>query len=179
MRISSLLLLFLIGCSPVKQVLKDPVKFEQVAQEVIRRGKCVTDTVKIESIKDSIVVKDSIIESIKEIPCADFDTTIGRSRIRVSSGVLTFSTKDSIVYRTKTITNSIRDRSLENILKADIAKRDSIISVKSFAVRELQTQAKDLKAELGWWKFRLFLLIAVVIGWTVGKGWIRYQLSKL
>jgi len=116
------LLILLISCNPVKKVLQDKTKFDIVANEVIRRGYCVNDTLVIEKIKDSIVYKDSIVTIIDSVPCKDFDTTIGRARIRVSSGVLTYSAKDSIVIRTHKVTNTIRDRSLENILKKDIVR---------------------------------------------------------
>lgn len=176
--VRSSLLILLLGCNPVKQVMKDQSKFDKVAEEVIRRGYCVNDTTVITETRDSIVYKDSIIERISSVPCKDFDTTIGRARIRVSSGVLTYSAKDSIVYKKKTITNTVRDRSLENILKGDISKRDSIISAKEAEISNLQIANKDLKADIRWWKFRLFFLLAVIIGWTVGKSWIKFQLSK-
>lgn len=176
---SSLIVLVLFGCNPVKRVLKDEGMFNQVAEMVIRKGLCVNDTTVITETKDSIVYKDSIIERITSIPCKDFDTTIGRAMIRVSSGVLTYTAKDSIVIRTKTITNSVRDRSLENILKGDISKRDSIIASQTAEIRDLQTANKDLKADIRWWKFRMFLLLAIIIGWTVGKSWIKFQLSKI
>lgn len=161
MRRISVILLFLMGCNPVKQVLRDPDKLQIVAEEIIRRGGCVNDTIKIESVKDSIVVKDSIIERISSIPCKDFDTSIGRARIRVSSGVLTYSAKDSIVYRTKTITNNIRDTKLESILKRDIATRDSIAKTYQEIIRNSQIANRELAWDKGMWIVKFWVLLTV------------------
>ena len=55
MRLSLLLLLGVISCNPVKQVLSDKVKLDQVAKEVVKMGYCANDT--------TIVVKsDTLIE---------------------------------------------------------------------------------------------------------------------
>jgi hypothetical protein len=172
-----LLLLLLFGCNPVKQVLKDKTKFELVAKELVRRGYCVNDTVVIEKIKDSVVYKDSIIERINNVPCKDFDTTIGRARIKVSSGVLTYTAKDSLVIRVQTITNNIRDKKFEEILKKDISSRDKQIDSLKSSVRNSQIENKELKADLRWSKIKFWLLVAVIVGWTVGKAYIR--LTKL
>lgn len=173
-----LIVILFFGCNPVKQVLRDQEKFEVIAEEVIRRGYCINDTTVITEVKDSVVYKDSIVTQIQEVPCKDFDTTIGRARIKVSSGVLTYSAKDSVIVRTKTITNSVRDRALENILKSDIAKRDSIIISRSAQISDLQAVNKDLNSDLKWWKFRLYALLALILIWTIGKGYIKYNLSK-
>lgn len=56
-----LLLILLVSCNPVKQVLNDKAKFEQVAKEVIRQGYCANDTLIIVK-SDTIVMVDSLIE---------------------------------------------------------------------------------------------------------------------
>jgi hypothetical protein len=56
-----LIILVLFGCNPVKQVLNDKAKFDQVAAEVIRQGYCATDTLLIVK-SDTIVMVDSLIE---------------------------------------------------------------------------------------------------------------------
>lgn len=115
-----LIIFLLISCNPVKQVLNNPEKFNEVAEEVVRRGYCVNDTVTITETKDSVVYKDSVVEKIKNVPCRDFDTTIGRAKITVKNGVLSYLYKDSIVFRTRVVTNNIRDTKYESILKTDI-----------------------------------------------------------
>lgn len=169
----------LIGCDPVKRVLRDETKFDEVAEEMTRRGYCVNEVKVVTQIKDSIVYKDSIVEKLVNIPCADFDTTIGRARIKVSSGVLTYTAADSVVIRKETITNTVRDRKLEDILKKDISSRDQQIESLKLSVRSSQTENKELKADLRWSKIKFWLLVALVVGWTVGKVYIRSYLSRL
>lgn len=148
-----------VSCNPVKQVLRDQEKFDIVAEEVIRRGKCVNDTVVITKVKDSIVYKDSIIERINNVPCKDFDTTIGRARIRVSSGVLIYTSKDSVVYRTKTVTKIVKDRSLEGLLKADIQNRDSVINSRTAEILDLKNANAELEKDIIAVKLKFWLLI--------------------
>lgn len=159
-----LALILLLGCNPVKQVLKDPVKFDQVKEAVIRSGACVNDTITIQTTHDSIVVKDSIIEIKTTVPCSDFDTTLADGTfIGVSSGVLTYrhSCKEKEVIRTTTKTNNIRDRSFENILKKDIDNRDSAIRVYMKLYTDSQFANKELKSSNTKLKFKFWLLVIV------------------
>jgi hypothetical protein len=56
----SLLLLLLIGCNPVKQVLRDQEKLEEVAKVVVKGGWCANDTTFITK-SDTLVEMDTII----------------------------------------------------------------------------------------------------------------------
>ena len=58
---SLLLIILLVSCNPVKQVLKDKAKFDEVAAEVIRQGRCANDTLVIVK-SDTLVKVDSLIE---------------------------------------------------------------------------------------------------------------------
>lgn len=165
MRLLLILSILLVSCNPVKQVLKDVNKFNKVAEEVIRRGYCVNDTIIKTEFKDSVVFKDTAIYLIDSVPCKDFDTIIGRSHISVSSGVLKFETKDSVVYRQKTVVNNIRDRALENILKIDIMKRDSSILDHLKSISDLNKTNEDLTWEARKWKIKFYL--ACIIGLIV------------
>lgn len=159
-----LALILLLGCNPVKQVLKDPVKFDQVKEAVIRSGACINDTITIQTTHDSIVVKDSIIEIKTTVPCSDFDTTLADGTfIGVSSGVLTYrhSCKEKEVIRTTTKTNNIRDRSFENILKKDIDNRDSAIRVYMKLYTDSQFANKELNSSNIKLKFKFWLLVIV------------------
>jgi hypothetical protein len=140
----------LIGCNPVKRVLNDREKFEQVKEAVIRSGACVNDTITIETTKDSIVYKDSIIESKIQVPCSDFEKNLpDGTLIRISSGVLTYqhTCKEKKITRTITKTNNIRDKAYENILKGDITKRDSAISAYIKLLSDSQIANRELKKE--------------------------------
>lgn len=162
------------ACNPVKRVLKDPLKLEEVAQEVVRRGFCANDTTVITETKDSIIYRDSIIEKVERIPCKDFDTTIGRARISVRSGVLTYSAKDSIVYRTKTINNTVIDRSKERILSQDIVKLKDTLSSERAAMTTLSAEFRSYKMDSRIDRAKLWLLIV-----AIGIFALRKQISSV
>lgn len=159
----------IMACNPVKKVLKDQDKFEQVAKEVIRRGYCVNDTITITEVKDSIIYKDSITVVTEKVPCKDFDTTIGRARIRVSSGVLFYSYRDSVIYRTKTIKETVRDRALEDLLKGDIVKLQDSLKQSRFEAKELAADLKATKREARNDRVKYWLIILALVTFAFRK----------
>jgi len=164
-----LAILTFLSCNSVKRVLNDQEKFDQVAKEVIRRGYCVNDTIIVTEVKDSIIYKDSITVITEKVPCKDFDTTIGRARIRVSSGVLFYTYKDSIVYRTKTIKETVRDRSLEGILKDDITKLQDSLKQARFESKECAADLKATKREARNDRVKLWLIIVALVTFAFRK----------
>jgi hypothetical protein len=159
--------LILQACNPVKQVLKDKSKFDIVAEEVIRRGYCVTDTV-VETKIDTLYQDDSsVVNTLSVYKEIDTIFTDG-STLRIdSSGNLSFGCPVKIQYKTVTKTETVRDRSLENILKKDIAELDSIKTKLEFSVRERDLVIKETYKELqnSERKFKLFVfaLLAIVV----------------
>ena len=95
-----LLLILLVSCNPVKQVLNDKTKFDQVAKEVIRQGYCATDTLLIVK-SDTLVKVDSLIEVYS-------DTTI----INDTAYVTLWETKN--FYKTFTIHDTLRSIIVDN-----------------------------------------------------------------
>jgi len=161
-----LLSIILPACNPVKQVLKDKKKLDIVAIEVIRQGYCINDTV-VETRIDTLYQSDSsAINSITLYKEIDTIFTDGTTLRIDSAGILSIGCPVKVQYKTVTKTETIRDKSLENILKKDIAKLDSIKQDLEFTVRERnilieETQQKLKQSER---KFKLFLfaLFAVV-----------------
>lgn len=150
MRKLLLLLVVFASCNPVKQVLRDPVKFEQVAKEVVRKGYCINDTVTIETVKDSVITKDSLVEKLIPVPCKDFDTTFGKTKITVKDGVLKYqhTCENKEVIRERKVTNNVRDKKLEDILRGDIAQRDGVISELRLQKKEDDRKYSDLSKKL-------------------------------
>ena len=109
---SLLLILLLVSCNPVKQVLRDPEKFNQVAAEVIRQGRCANDTLIIVK-SDTLVKVDSLIEVYS-------DTTI----INDTAYITLWETKNFT--KTYTIRDTLRsvivDNALVRQLQADVDK---------------------------------------------------------
>jgi hypothetical protein len=154
-----LIVILFFSCNPVKQVLKDKDKFDQVKEAVIRSGACINDTIVTEVVKDSIVYKDSIIE--RKVPCDDFKTTIGDDTLSVKGGVLSISGKDKI--RVVTKTNTVRDRALENILKGDIEKLTYANSSKDSEIKSLKEENKKTRGELRSLKIKYRLHLALLL----------------
>ena len=107
-----LLLIVLFGCNPVKQVLNDKAKFEQVAKEVIRQGYCANDTLIIVK-SDTIVMVDSLIEVYS-------DTTIINDTAYVTMWKNRNFTKTLIIH--DTLRSVIVDNARVNLLQTDLDK---------------------------------------------------------
>lgn len=107
-----LLILVLFGCNPVKQVLRDPEKFNQVAAEVIRQGYCANDTLVIVK-SDTIVKIDSLIE-------VRSDTTIINDTAYVTLWNTKNYTKTFVIH--DTLHSVIVDNARIKLLQADLDK---------------------------------------------------------
>jgi len=107
-----LFLILLVSCNPVKQVLNDKAKFNQVAAEVIRQGYCATDTLLIVK-SDTLVKVDSLIEVYS-------DTTIINDTAYVTLWETKNFTKTYLVH--DTLRSVIVDNARVKQLQTDIAK---------------------------------------------------------
>jgi hypothetical protein len=105
-----LLLIVLFGCNPVKQVLNDKAKFDKVAAEVIRQGRCANDTLVIVK-SDTIVKIDSLIE-------VRSDTTIINDTTYVTMWNTRNFTKTLTIH--DTLRSVIVDNARVNLLKSDL-----------------------------------------------------------
>jgi hypothetical protein len=109
---SILILIFLFGCNPVKQVLRDPEKLNKVAVEVIKQGYCANDTTIITK-SDTLLVVDSLLEIRR-------DTT----KIKDSIFITLWQSKNYV--KTFTIRDTIRSVIVDNarvkLLEADLSK---------------------------------------------------------
>jgi ABC-type arginine transport system permease subunit len=107
-----LLILLLVGCNPVKQVLKDKAKFDKVAAEVIRQGYCANDTLIIVK-SDTLVKVDSLIEVIS-------DTTIINDTAYITKWETRNFTKTLTIH--DTLRSVIVDNARVRQLQADVDK---------------------------------------------------------
>jgi len=134
------LLILLIGCNPVKQVLRDNDKLEQVAKVVIAGGWCANDTTFITK-SDTLVEFDTLINVKLEV-----DT----QKINEFVYITNWKTRDII----KSVT-------IHDTLKSYI--------VDNARVRLLQTDSARLSNEVIRWEGKakkrqlwIFLLIGVI-----------------
>jgi len=158
--------LLLLQCNPIKQVLKDKSKLDIVAIEVIRQGYCINDTV-VETRVDTLYQSDSAaINSITLYKEIDTVFTDGTTLSIDSAGVLSIGCPVKVQYKTVTKTETVRDLSLESILKKDILILDSLKSDLELTVRERNILIKEIEGDLiaAQRKFKVFVfaLIAVV-----------------
>jgi hypothetical protein len=107
-----LLILVLFGCNPVKQVLRDPEKFDKVAAEVIRQGYCANDTLVIVK-SDTIVKVDSLIEVRSDTTVINDTAYITKWETRSFSKTLTIH---------DTLRSVIVDNARVKQLQADVDK---------------------------------------------------------
>ena len=136
----SLLLLLLIGCNPVKQVLRDQEKLEEVAKVVVKGGWCANDTTFITK-SDTLVEMDTIIR---------IDTQTDTQIFNDTTYITKWKTRD--ITKTLTIHDTIKSFIVDNarvrLLQADSARL-------TFELNEWEGKAK--KRQL--W---IFLLIGMM-----------------
>jgi hypothetical protein len=146
-KISIALLLFIYSCNPVKQVLSDRAKFDEVAKEVIRAGYCANDTV-IVSKSDTTVLTDTVNNYFIDTEIRN--DTVFQTRI-----------ENKLVLKKVTIRDTVRqvvtDNARVNVLEAD--KRDL-----SMKVMEWKDKATD----------RLKWLVLLLVG--IGL-WIFFKIK--
>ena len=140
---SLLLLILLVSCNPVKQVLKDKAKFDQVAAEVIRQGYCANDTLIIVK-SDTLVKVDSLIEVYS-------DTTI----INDTAYVTMWETKNFT--KTFTIRDTLHsvvvDNALVRQLQADVDK----------ITKQSEQHKQNATSRLYWFIIALCVILFLII----------------
>ena len=146
-------LLLITSCNPVKQVLKDKQKLDEVAEVVVRSGYCANDT--------TIVTKS--------------DTTIVHDTAYQTDTLIEVTTKNDTQYVTlprKVITRTITIRDTIKSVVVDNAR----VSILQKDILKLRSEAIDLREEAGKWKslakkrwWLLALLIGLVAGYALRK----------
>lgn len=136
----SLLLILLIGCNPVKQVLRDQDKLEQVAKVVIAGGWCANDTTFITK-SDTLVEFDTLV---------NIDVQVDTQKVNEFVYITNWKTRDIV----KSVT-------IHDTLKSFI--------VDNARVRLLQTDSARLSNEVIRWEGKakkrqlwIFLLLGVI-----------------
>ena len=113
MRYIFLILLF-VSCNPVKQVLRDQDKLEQVAKVVVKGGWCANDTTFITK-SDTLVMVDTLVR---------IDTETFTEIINDTTYITKWKTRDIIKSTTihDTLKSFIVDNARVRLLQADSAR---------------------------------------------------------
>lgn len=168
------------GCSSVKRVLKDPEKFNKVAEEVFRRGLAVNDTVTNTVLKDTTIFSTVVTHDTTTSPCPDFEKTLDSGvKVKSIAGVLTVEVpmKQADRILTREVVHNIRDKTYENILLADKNKVIDKMMVISTERDSLSKKLDSTKVELKAAK-RAKTLIFIGIG-LAGLVLAYFRLKKL
>jgi hypothetical protein len=127
-----LILLVFVSCNPVKLVLKDPVKFEVVADEMIKRGYCLNDTIYQHS-SDTLEVPDTTTMVL-------VDTTV------INDTTYLWETKFQTITKVRTIRDSIKavviDSAQVMVLRKQLAAANGL---KDAAVKDIKGLRKILQ----------------------------------
>lgn len=179
-KIILILSVFIIAaCNPVKQVLKDKAKLDKVAEEVVRRGYCVNETTFVkETVIKEVFVKDTsetseVKTSLKNINF--YQELPSGAKVRITEdGNLSVDCPVKIekTYQLDVETKTVRDKSLENILKRDIEKGDSTIREMKLQLKEREQLTKDVEKKLKASQakfYGLMLLLISVFGFLAYK----------
>jgi hypothetical protein len=153
-----LLAILLLACNPVKQVLKDKKKFEQVAEVVIESGYCANDTTIITK-SDTTIVHDTTYET---------DTVID---------VKTLKDTQYVTLPKKVITRTITIRDTITNVVVDGAR---VLLLEKKLVKSEESRLKYEKlAKQRWWNlFWLILIFSIYILRKPILKFIRWQFVK-
>ena len=138
-----LLLILLISCNPVKQVLNDKSKFDQVAAEVIRQGYCANDTLVIVK-SDTIVKVDSLIEIYS-------DTTIINDTAYITLWETKNFTRTFVVH--DTLRSVIVDNARVKQLQADVEQ----------ITKQSEQHKQNADKRLYWFIIALCIILFLII----------------
>ena len=148
--LNSLFLLILVSCNPVKQVLKDREKLDQVAEVIVRSGYCANDTI-IQTKSDTTIVTDTLFQTFTDTIIQNNSDTI-------------LIPKTQIIRQKITIRDTVRsvvvDRARINVLEKDI-----------LVLEDKLNESKGLAKKRFWY---LFWLIALIIAYLLRKPVIKF-----
>jgi hypothetical protein len=108
-----LLILWATSCNPVKQVLRDKQKLDQVAEQVVRMGYCANDTTFITS-SDTTIQIDTLVQ---------VDTAVQYETINDTIFVTKWKTRDILksVIIHDTLKSVVVDNARLKVISADLA----------------------------------------------------------
>jgi len=138
-----LIILFFVACNPVKKVLNNPEKFNQVKDEVIKRGYCANDTTLIFK-SDTTYIIDSLIEIYT-------DTTIVNDTIYITKWNNRNFTNTFLIH--DTIKSFVVDHARNNIL----IKENDRLSIK---LNHFKSQAQT---RLNWLIIACLLIVIIIL----------------
>lgn len=114
----SILLLFLIGCNPVKQVLRDQEKLEEVAKVVVKGGWCANDTTFITK-SDTIIDIDTLVQIDTQTDTQIINDTVYYTKWKTRDIIKSITIHD-------TLKSYIVDNARVRLLQADSTRLNNL-----------------------------------------------------
>lgn len=152
-----LVALLLLGCNPVKQVLKDENKMREVWEQGVLKDWCMNDSVYV---SDTTILLDTlnVIET-------STDTVTVNDTVRITRVDNKYITK-TVTIRDTTI---VTDRSKEKLLQIEVSKLlDEQIKLKQDIVKlEAEKKAINKSKNKAWLFF--WIVLAAFAGWMFRK----------
>lgn len=175
-RLCVLLVLLLAACSPVKKVLNNPEYFREVADSVVKRGYCVNETLTVTEVVLETIVKDSIIRDSSFVhtlqSVVNFDTTFSTgSRLKIHKGFVELHCpQQNKEIKTNTITTqTVRDRKLESILKAENDALIERVKEKEHTIKEKDVRIGELQNKVAGLTIKIYLFLLAIVLYIVYK----------
>jgi len=140
----------LIGCNPVKRVLKNQEQFEKIGNVWALKNPCINDTV-VNFIKGDTIINERVIEK-RELRIDTLN--------RIDSFFTTKIIEREILIR-DTLVNTITDKRTEEELKKQITQKNGQIITIGNKVSTKQKKIEELKQKL---KNRFWMMIAMGTG---------------
>lgn len=143
--VAAIYMMLMASCNPVKRVLKDKNKLDQVAEVVVRSGYCANDT--------TIVTKSDTLYSFDTITDTQLETFVRNDTI--------FKTqfKNKTVTKTVTIKDTIQKVVVDNA-RIHVLQKDLAVSEE-----KLKAEQEESKKRLHW----IIMLILIISGYLVLK----------
>jgi hypothetical protein len=157
--ITAAIIALLTSCNPVKKVLKDSAKMQQVFNKGVELGWCVNDTLVV-SQSDTLITYDTIYS-------LDFNTdtyTVDREVIRNVTKVVS-----KTIRITDTITKVVTDNSRLNLKQKENDNLRSQIVTSREQLQESKEETKQARQQRNKWRLLFWVILAVIIGFILRK----------
>lgn len=146
------LLLFLSSCNPVKRVIKDPFKMQQVFDEGVKLGWCVNDSVYV---SDTTVLFDTlhVFETVSDTLVMDRDSIIYVNRVSYKTVTKTVTIRDTTI---------VTDKKKEKLLQKEVSKLlDDKVKLKQSLIN-LEAAKLNMNKQRNKWRLYFWLLVAAI-----------------
>lgn len=170
-RLCVLLFFVMAACSPVKQVLKNPRYFKEVADTVVKRGYCINDTVFVhdtlveEFLVDNPTFIHDTLYSIGLKSVLHFDTVLTNgTKVKIHKGTISVDCPqvkgERIYIKSEAV---VRDKRLEKILDAEITSYKIFSDSLKQVVKARDIQIEKIEHRLAVSEIKFWVLVTLLL----------------